>query len=174
MLWPSTTRAPKQTLAPPWLEARERIRVQGSPDADAFGMLAELVDAGGAAMQKLQNLVGCVPALREGEERSRWEQLLIFIDGDLTDLMRGVSLDAARLFPCEGWLELADPVEMEGDVDLLVRYLGVALLAAEHPSVPAEAKQVFREVGAAMEGWGPRVRASIDVIAREFLTAAVA
>ncbi len=170
MLWPSTTRAPKQTLAPRWLEARERIRAQGSPDADAFGVLAELVDAGGAAMQKLQNLVGCVPALGEG--RSPWEQFLIFIDGDLTDLMRGVSLDAAVLVPGEGWLDLADPVETEGDVELLVRYLEVALLAAEHPSVPANAQQVFREVGAAMEGWGPRVRTSIDAIAREFLTPA--
>lgn len=172
MLWPSTTRAPKQTLAPPWLEARERIRAPGSPDADAFRVLAELVDTAGAAMQKLQDLVGRVPA--PGEGRSPRAQLLIFIDDDLTDLMRGVSLDAARLIPGEGWLDQADPVEAEGDVDLLVRYLDVALLAAEHPFVPAEARQVFREVGVAMEGWGPRVKASIDVIAREFLTPAAA
>ncbi len=167
MLWPSTTPGSKQTLAPAWLEARARIRAPGFADADAFGVLAELVDSAGAAMQKLQDLVGSDPALSQG--LSPWAQLLTFIDGDLTDVMRGVSLDAACLIPGEGWLDRADPVETEGDVDLLVRYLEVALLAAEHRSVPGEAKQVFREVGGEMEGWGPRITASIDAIAREFL-----
>jgi hypothetical protein len=167
MLRPSTTPVSKQTLAPAWLKARERARAPGVPDA--FRVLAELVDAAGAAMQKLQNLVACVPTATEG--LGAWAELLSFIDGDLTDLMRGVSLDAARLIPDEGWLDRADPVEAEGDVNLLVRYLEVALLAAEHASVPAEAKRVFRDVGMAMEGWGPRVRATIDVIAAEYLAA---
>lgn len=164
-----TTGAPKQTLAPAWLEARERIRAPGSSHPAAFDVLAELVDTAGAEMQKLQDLVGS-PA----DGSSPWAQLIAFIDGDLTDLMRGVSLDAARLVPGEGWLDQADPVEAHGDADLLVRYLDVALLAAEHPSVPAEAKQVFREVAVAMQGWGPRVTASIESIARDFLSPAAA
>lgn len=164
---PVRTPTRRSTLAPAWLEARERIAATGSGHPDAFAALAALVDNAGAELQKLQDLYEQDPTAADG--RGAWAQLLAFVDGDLTDLMRGVSLDAAALMPGEGWLERADPVEAEGDVELLVRYLTVARMAAEHAAVPPHARAAFREVGASLEGWGERTTRAIQRVAREFL-----
>jgi hypothetical protein len=157
----------KDTLAPAWIKASTRIRASGSERREEFTELAELVDLAGAQVTRLQRLYERETGV--SERRDPWAQWLNFIDADVTDVMRAVSIDAACLVPGEDWLERADPVETEADVELLERYLSVASLAAEHREFPPEAREEMRGVMAALDGWAERMLAVVRRIETAYL-----
>lgn len=148
-----------------WVEARERALAALSPEH--FRILARLVDAGGLLLGRIHRVA------RDREEtvgeQKPWEPLLVFIEADITDTFRTVACGAASLIPYPGWEEFADPVEVEEEVLELIRYIKVAGLAAEHPSVPAEVRRVFREVSGDMAGWGREMADAIRRIGEECL-----
>jgi hypothetical protein len=153
----------KPTLAPAWAEARARIPSVEAARREVFARLAELVDHAGARTAALQALF---EREEPGERRDPWASLLHFIDADVTDLMRGVSVRAAGLVPGPGWPELADPFEARAEVELVTRYLNVAWLGASSPLVPPDAREVIHEAASALAGWGDRMEAVIAEIER--------
>lgn len=148
-----------------WIEARERALA--TPTPEHFRILVRLVDAGGLLLSRIHMVA------REREEtvgaEKPWEPLLVFIEADITDTFRTVACGSALLIPHPRWEDSADPVEVEEEVLELIRYIKVAALAAEHPSVPAEVRRVFREVSTGMAGWGREIVNAIHRIGEECL-----
>ncbi len=142
-----------------WIEARERALTRDA--SDDFRILVRLLDRGGLLLGGVFRLYHDreTPA---GDERP-WEPLLDFVDEEITDAFRTIACGTAALIPYPRWEDFADPLEVQGDVLELSRFLKVAALAAEHPSVPAEVRRAFREVSSAMAGWE---REMVDAVRR--------
>lgn len=146
-----------------WRQARERVLAAAPPAPGERRLLLELVDAAGASLGRLQALFDRNPEPFGAD--SEWVHLFHFINDDLSDIFRTVAIGSSVLLRADELPDEADPTEVAADAELLVRYLAVALLAAEHPMAPREIREMFRIVGRDMEGWGGRITGEIRRIA---------
>jgi hypothetical protein len=157
----------KSMFPPAWLEARSRMLGADAPVE--YRSLAGVLEQGGEQLGKLQALYQA-----ESAAASPVPPLLVFVDDDLSDLFRCIAAGAANLLPPEDEVENVDPLEVEADVRLLERYLAVAVLAAEHPSVPDRVRSTFRGAADALDSWGEQMTAAVRTIAEMHLSSALA
>jgi hypothetical protein len=155
-----------------WREARgrflraPRITVAHRP---VFNELIRLIDFAGAQLETLQRVYDAERPIGRTDASS---QLLHFMDGDLGDAFKGLTSSATLLLPIRrGWKRDADPLEAAGGLDLVVRYLHIASLAAESSVVRGDVRHAFTAAGSALSSWGPELRAVIDRITDVHLTA---
>lgn len=149
------SRSTELMFAVRWIEAECRMRSRGIADG-ACSEMARLIAQAGRELEPLQALFQNDPGVASRRDPSA--QLLNFVDGDLTDVFRGFTDSASYLLSDSAdWLAQADPDEVEGELDLVVRYLDIAVMAAESAAIPDDVRAVFRRAGAALNGWGDRV-----------------
>jgi hypothetical protein len=143
-----------------------RCRVLDAPDAeyDEFKELVRVLERGASHLAILQDLHD-----RREMTRAPATHLLEFVDADLTDLFRSMVGNALDLLPGKRQWERADPNDVLADVKTLIRYLSVAVLAAEHSSVPGELRGAFRAVAAGLKGWDDEVIAAVERLAERHL-----
>lgn len=154
-------------LAAAWIEAHavtERQERQRTKMVEVA--FTQVVEYAGDELAKLQALfeaeVGVI------HRRDATAQLLNFVDADLTDAFRGFTHHAAGLLLSNDGSRSADAlIEIEGYLDLVVRYLSIARLAARHPMVEEHCRTVFEGVGDALHWWGRVVAHLIAALAEQ-------
>ncbi len=160
-------RQPKSMFPTAWSEPRARLLE--SDVAAEYRSLVRLLDIGAEHLGRLQ-----LHYERATPQAPSDAPLLEFIDEDLSDLFRCVAAGAANLLPGDFQVEKADPPEVEADVKLLLRYLEVAVLAAEHPSISDQLRNTFRETETSLGSWGEQTIDVVRAIADAHLTFALA
>lgn len=138
------------------VHARHRLENVAPEVRPLFEELVRQVELAAAALAPLQALYDDCP--QGYDRRNAYGRLLNFIDGDISDVIRGIMSDLPVMIPAgPGWAEEADPSEMHADAELLVRYLAVGGMAAEHPAIPDSARRLFADVEDALRDWETNV-----------------
>jgi hypothetical protein len=157
---------PNEMFPAHWLDARTRALTE--PLGEEFQLLVGLLDTGGLLISRIHTVAA--DGFQHMMVGNSWDALTDFVRDDITDTFRTIALGAAALIPHPGWENAADPLELEGEVRILMRYLRVATLAADQPPVPGEIRREFQEVETATTtGWGPAIVQTIRGIAQKYL-----
>lgn len=147
-------------LATAWITVRSQLRDHDALQCRVALQLLERVQIAGDELFKLQYLYES--RTDAFFRRDYAAQLLNFVDGDLTDVFRGFTGRIAALIALTmGEAVEVDPLEIDADLDLVLRYLDVSVMAADSSSIPSSYRAVFQEVAGALRTWGSEVRALV-------------
>lgn len=154
---------------PRWHEARARLSLLKSHEREIFFRLLAHVERGWS------DGVGELQAIYERHSHLEADDtptadFLAFIEGDVVDVYLTMASDAADLVPgWPGWMESADPGDMDGEAFLFARYVGVLRLAAQSPELEPEVVAGVETACSALAGWYDELAEILRVIDKEVL-----
>jgi hypothetical protein len=143
---------PKATLyTPKWNDARERAQTVDAATRDVFATLLDHIEQGWQVLRPLQLWFEQHSA--EADAGDDYAHLLTFSEGSVTDVFLQVSGGVADLVPGRpGWVEEADPADVDGWVDAFCQNLAVLRIASAGAAVPEPFRDLTQSAVRVVEG----------------------
>jgi hypothetical protein len=152
---------PKATLyTPKWDDARQRAVEVEPATREVVVRLLDHIEQGWQFLRPLQLWFEQHPA--EANANDDYAHLLTFSEGSVTDVFLQVSGGVADLVPGRpGWVEEADPADVDGWAETFCHNLAVLRIACAGAAVPEPFRNLTLSAVGTLEGWWCRLLSSL-------------